>query len=197
MFDEDFIDFVTELFPSISPYTQAQTKTSLSQFYKNGKTFECFNAVKLNGICQGDIIDNITFFKISEDGKLNKYTGQGIILSNSCDIENDDYILIAPFYPINSTGFKEEKIKDLKNNRIYGLMYFPDVSEESVFVDFSQIQSFPKTYIKDGIKNKKLFHKHSLNLVGYYLLLCKLTIHFMRPEDSNLQKDREHIEFVQ
>lgn len=45
----------------------------------------------------------------------------------------------------------------------------------------------PKHYLENGIENNKMRIKHSLNLVGFYLLLCKLTIHFMRSEDKQLQ----------
>lgn len=190
MLDNDFIDFVTTLFPSINPYTQDQAKRSMEQFYTKGQTFSCFNSRKLGGICQGDIIDEITFLKINETGDVLQYTGQGIVLSNSCDIENDDYIILAPFYPITATGFSPSKIEALKKNQLYGFMYFPDMSEPDIYADFSQIQSFPKKILKD---KKRLY---SLNLIGFYLLICKLTIHFLRPEDTEVQKSRQRLDFI-
>lgn len=196
IFDTSFIDFVISLFPSISPYVQEQTKHSLEQFYEHGKTFECYNTKTLDGICQGDIIENVKVPIIGMDGSINIAERTVLIISNSCDIENDDYILIALFYFFNEGDFSQSQITELKNNRFFGKMYFPDVSEEEMFADFSHIQSLPKQYFDNGIKNKKMHIKHSLNLVGFYLLLCKLTIHFMRPEDKQLQSDREHIDFI-
>ena len=194
--DTSFIDFVTSLFPSISPYVQEQTKHSLEQFYEQGKTFECYNEKSLGGLCQGDIIENVKVPIIDIDGSINITERTVLIISNSCDIENDDYILIAPFYSFKEGCFSQSQITELKNNRFFGKMYFPDVSEEEMFADFSYIQSMPKHYFFDGINNNKMHIKHSLNLVGFYLLLCKLTIHFMRPEDKQLQQDREHIDFI-
>lgn len=194
--DTSFIDFVTSLFPSISPYVQEQTKHSLEQFYEREKTFECYNNKKLDGICQGDIIENVNVPVIGNDGSINIAKRTVLIISNSCDIENDDYILVAPFYSFSESGLSKTQLVELKNNRFFGKMYFPDVSEEEMFADFSYIQSLPKEYFYNGIKSNTMHIKHSLNLVGFYLLLCKLTIHFLRPEDKQLQLDREHIDYI-
>ncbi len=190
MLDNDFIDFVTTLFPSINPYTQDRAKRSMEQFYTKGQPFSCFNSNGLEGICQGDIVDEITFLKIKETGEVLRYTGLGIVLSNSCDIENDDYILLAPFYPIEATGFSPQKIEALKKNQLYGFMYFPDMSKPDIYADFSQIQSFPKNILKNKTRI------YSLNLIGFYLLICKLTIHFLRPEDTGVQNSRQRLDFV-
>ena len=195
IFDNSFIDFVTSLFPSISPYTQLQTKNSLEQFYENGKTFECYNSKSLDGLCQGDIISNTPVIKVGTDGTLLKSIRTVIVLSNSCDIENDDYILVAPFYSFTEAELTDSQIVEMKRNRFYGKMYFPDVSEEEMFADFSFVQALPKSLICNNLRENKSYLIHSLNLVGYYLLLCKLTIHFMRPEDTGVQKSRDRIDY--
>ena len=193
--DNSFIDFVTSLFPSISPFIQAQTKFSLDQFYEKGKTFECYNTKSFDDLCQGDVIENVPIIKVAENGTLEKSLRTVIVLSNSCDIENDDYILVAPFYSFTEAALSESQINEMKQNRFYGKMYFPDVSEEEMFADFSFIQAIPKVFIHKSISEKKSKVLHSLNLVGYYLFLCKLTIHLMRPEDSGVQKSRERIDY--
>ena len=85
--DESFVTFVQSLFPSISPYIEAETKHNLEQFYKNGKTFECYNPSVLDGICQGDIIENVSLIRVGEDGEITQAVRTVIVLSNSCDIE--------------------------------------------------------------------------------------------------------------
>lgn len=40
----DFINFVQELFPSISPYTKDKVKDSIKQFEVSGKKMICFYA---------------------------------------------------------------------------------------------------------------------------------------------------------
>ncbi len=194
--DNSFVDFVTSLFPSISPYVQEQTKQSLEQFYTKGRTFECYNTRKLDGICQGDIIENVNVPKIGLDGEISSAIRTVIVLSNSCDIEQDDYILVAPFFSFKEAEFTKSQIVEVKSNKFFGKMYFPDVSEEPMYADFSYIQSLPKVYFQKSLENKSMNIKHSLNLVGFYLLLCKLTIHLMRPEDKQLQSERERIDFI-
>ena len=193
--DESFVDFVQSLFPSISPYIEAETKHSLEQFYKNGKTFECYNPSVLEGICQGDIIENVSLIRVSEDGEITQAVRTVIVLSNSCDIENDDYIVVAPFFSFKEVNFNKSKIEEMKLNKFYGKLYFPDVSEEPMFADFSFAQSLPKRYFQESLKNNTMKILHSLNLVGYYLFLCKLTIHFMRPENADLQNERKRIDY--
>ena len=193
--DVSFVDFVQSLFPSISPYTEAETKHSLEQFYKNGKTFECYNSSVLDGICQGDIIQNVPMFRIDQEGELLETVRTVIVLSNSCDIENDDYIVVAPFFTFSEAEFDKSKMEEMKLNKFYGKLYFPDVSEEPMFADFSFAESLPKSKIQESIAEGEMKILHSLNLVGYYLFLCKLTIHFMRPENIDLQKERQRIDY--
>lgn len=193
--DESFVDFVKSLFPSINPYTQEETKRSLLQFYEKGKSFECYNTACLEGICQGDIIEGVPVYRISQDGTLGTVIRTVIVLSNSCDIENDDYILVAPFFSFSEAELSKSQIEEMKLNKFYGKLYFPDVSEEPMFTDFSFAQSFPKSCLETSLKKGTMKTRHSLNLVGYYLFLCKLTVHFMRPEDSDLQKERERIDY--
>jgi hypothetical protein len=194
-FDEEFIEFVKELFPSINPYTKEQVKNSIEQFNERGTTFSCYNDCDLAGICQGDIFRGVPFIKIAEDGSITKSVREGIVLSNSCDIEHDDYILVSPFYSFEEGDLSENQIAQVKKNLAYGYIYFPDESGETNFADFSQIESLPKSCIENGLSSGKMNKKHSLNLVGYYLLVCKLTIHFLRPEDTVLQGERKHLEY--
>ena len=193
--DESFVAFVQSLFPSISPYIEAETKHNLEQFYKNGKTFECYNPSVLDGICQGDIIENVSLIRVGEDGEITQAVRTVIVLSNSCDIENDDYIVVAPFFSFTEVNFNKSRIEEMKLNKFYGKLYFPDVSEEPMFADFSFAQSLPKRYFQESLKNNTMKILHSLNLVGYYLFLCKLTIHFMRPENADLQNERKRIDY--
>lgn len=195
LIETDFIDFVTSLFPLISPYTKEQVRVSLEQFYSSGKTFECFNDYDLEGLNQGDILENVPFFKVLSDGQIGTYIGKGIILSNSCDIENDEYILFAPFFSVDDISFNESRKHDLYSNRLYGFLYFPDYREDKEYVDLSKIISLPKNRILKNLAENKIVKRHSLTLIAYYLLICKLTIHFLRPEDEALQNTRKNMDF--
>ena len=57
-------------------------------------------------------------------------------------------------------------------------------------IDFGLINSYSTKLIGQSIEDKKINKIASLNDLGYYLFLCKLTIHFMRPEDIEVQQTR-------
>jgi len=188
MLSEDFIDFVKKLFPNIDPYVEAQTRVSLKQFASmNQSTVPMLTSFSEDEINQGDILTNIPFYRIGEDGEFETAATSGIVISNSCDIENDDNILIAPMLDL---GQMDPKVIDaIKQNTIYGKIYFP---ENNKFVgDFSLIQTFPKKIILDAFSEGKIQKQYSLNLIGFYFLICKLTVHLLRPENEGVQSERK------
>ena len=63
-------------------------------------------------------------------------------------------------------------------------------SIENYYVDFSKIQSFNKQLIMKLIDEDKLVIEYSLSQFGWYFLLTKLTMHFMRVEDQELFSSR-------
>ena len=188
MLSEDFIDFVKKLFPNIDPFVEAQTRASLKQFASMNQTsVPMLTSFSEDEINQGDILTNIPFYKIGEDGEFETVVTNGIVISNSCDIENDENILIAPMLDLGQMDPK--LIEAIKQNTIYGKIYFP---ENNKFVgDFSLIQTFPKKMILDAFSEKKIQKLYSLNLIGFYFLICKLTVHLLRPENEGVQSERK------
>ena len=182
-----YIDFVASLFPCISPYTQESAKSALEQFYSHGKRFSCFTSDQIKGLSQGDIISSLPFEIIGEDGSLYELNTSACILSNSCDIENDKTLLAAPVLDITRLDIDKE---NLKNNRYYRLLYFPDQIFTDIVVDLGLMMPFYTPAVQKSLKSGRIIKIHSLNLVGYYLLISKLTVHFMRPEDKDVQSSR-------
>lgn len=184
----EFIDFVTEVFPSIHPYTKEQVKASIQQFEKSGvqRKFSMHSA--LPHLAQGDIFeDSIPFIKQGKNGDLSVLKAKAILLSNTCDSERDDILIFAPLIPISSLEMDEQTIK---SNQIYRLLYFPDPLIEEYVVDLSLLNSFSRVMFENKLTEGKFKKVMSLNDLGYYLFLCKLTVHLMRPEDTGVQKIR-------
>jgi hypothetical protein len=182
-----YIDFVSSLFPAINPYTQKSAKKALEQFYQNGKEFKCFTTVHFDGLCQGDIINELPFSLINDDDEIYELKRPAIIISNSCDIENDEMLLAAPLIDIEELSIDETT---LRNNRFFRLLYFPDEVYKDYVVDLGLISPFPIDKIDKAIREGKIIRSLSLNLVGYYLLISKITVHLLRPEDSMVQSLR-------
>ncbi|GHV83364.1 hypothetical protein AGMMS50212_07070 [Spirochaetia bacterium] len=186
---DGYIDFVASLFPSISTNIKESAKESILQFYTRHKEFPCFTDDNIADINQGDILKNIPFRIYNQNGEEMEYINDGLVISNSCDIENDDQILIAPFFPIQSLNID---ITALKNNIYYKLIYFPDKRYADKVADFSLMSPFPKKLLLNKISTGKVTKLFSLNLIGYYLLISKITVHLLRPEDSGVQKCRDN-----
>jgi hypothetical protein len=185
---EEYIDFVKSLFPCISPYTQERAKECIRQFYILRSEFPCFTAVHIPDLNQGDIISKLPFRRYDDEGDEEEYVTDGLIISNSCDIENDNQILIAPFFPISELGLD---LKNLKNNAYFSLLFFPDNRYSNHVADLSLISPFPKKVIQNKLDAGSITKKFSLNQVGYYLLISKITVHLLRPEDTTVQSLRD------
>jgi len=186
---EAYIDFVKALFPSISPYVQENAKQSVRQFYYRRSEFPCFAANDFEVLSQGDIVSGINFRRINDEGEEEAFLTDGLVISNTCDIDHDNQVLIAPFFPIEQlTGINADT---LKNNMIYSLLYFPDVRYSKNVGDLSLMSPFPKKRVLEKLECGDIKRLFSLNVVGYYLLISKITVHLLRPEDAEIQKKRK------
>jgi hypothetical protein len=140
-----------------------------------------------NEILQGDIVVDMEMYKYNNQTTIKTH---GIILSNSCDIDenNDRYKeVFATFCPIISLDkfkkFVETEGKDfksieddIKKQRLTDIFYLPQ--ESYLPCDYiallSQATSIPYSLLN---KNNK---RHSLSQVGFYLFLFKLSVHYCR-----------------
>ena len=176
----EFINLVKKLFPCIEPYVVAQCKDAISQFIDSGKRFECFDPQCFEFLAQGDIIADLPFREfLPSTGEEVLINAPGLLISNTCDAEQDKNIVFSPIFHLQELGIDEN---NTKRNLYNQLLYFPDERYPDHIVDLSFMNTFPKTQIIEALQSKKISKRASLNIMGYYLFLCKLTVHFMRPE---------------
>lgn len=183
----EFINFVSDTMPCISPYTKEGIKIALEQFKYDEKKFCTTMHNQFEHLTQGDILENIPFYRSGSDGKIKVYVGRGIVLSNTCDCSRDENIIIAPFIPINGIG---KDYKALICNTVYGYCYLVDKGFDDSVIDFSLANSFNREIILKGIELEKIIKNKSLNAYGYYMLICKLTVYLLRPEDKETNDKR-------
>lgn len=186
----DFIDFVTQLFPSINPYTKKQVKESIKQFETEGRMLKYTMHSPLSHLAQGDIFgEEIPFVRQDSEGNLGSFRTKAILLSNTCDSERDDLLIFAALIPLSSLS--ESLRETIKQNKIYRYLYIPDSIISDYVIDFSLLNSFSRELFNRKLDDKVFTKTLSLNDLGYYMFLCKLTIHLMRPEDADVQSDRQ------
>lgn len=193
-FFDEFIDFVAETMPSVSPYTVEGLKECISQFkfeYKKNCTTTMEN--EFSFLTQGDIIDRIPFYRMNTNtGEIETSILQGLVITNTCDCDRDENILIAPIVPIDKlTKKNKDTINDIKHNKVYGYMYIPDAPFENYVIDFSLINNYNRNFILKMIESGKINKIRSLNIYGFYLFICKITIYLCRPEDKGVNEKRK------
>ncbi len=184
---KEFIDFVDSILPSVDPDFRDGAKNAITQFNIDGKQFNYLMSSPLEDLSQGDIITNVPFCYFEKDGSQKIFISDAMVLSTSCHIDNKDKLTLAPVLPIDAF---EGVVSDLKTNCIFDYMYIPDGVMVDKFVSFGLINSYSKDLILQGIKNNNLKRLGSLNQLGYYFFVVKLTVYFLKREDVNTLNNR-------
>lgn len=184
---KEFIDFVDSVLPAVSPDFRNGAKKAITQFEKNGEQIKYLTINPVNQLSQGDIISKVPFCFFEIDGKQKTFVSDALVLSTSCHIDQKNRMVLVPVLPLDS--FKG-KINDLKNNTVFDYMYIPDGIMLDKFVDFEIMNTYNKDLILNGIQNDKIKRIGSLNQIGYYFFVVKLTVYLMRKEDSETLQER-------
>lgn len=184
-----FEEYCNQIFPSVDTEIKNAVRNAIKQINMDNKKW--FMPQVLPELSQGDILSKLPFTIQKEDGNSKTYMAKGIILSNTCDLVRDDYIMIAPLYDIDKGGFKREQIKDLKDNVFSGKMCFKQSELDNYFVDFSQSATFNRKLILEAMNRNFVKREGSLTQFAWYLLLIKLTVYYMRVENHENFEERD------
>lgn len=185
MIDEEFIRFAGRIFPSVSSQDQ---QLAIDAARKDPPTAGDLFAVTLpQKICQGDIVSELTFLSLSEDGRVSKARLPAMLLSHSCDFDNASHsVTFAPVFPFAAFAANAGLAGYLRKNQVFDRLFLPSVSGlGDRVVDFSRAQPFPVALIKNRCNNDPRFRQTSFTQVGYYFFVAKLAIHFLRPQAAD------------
>ncbi len=140
---------------------------------------------------QGDILTDSPFFIIPKDfGKKNKNIHieefTVMILSQTCDIQHRDFIVIAPVITIEklekSRVVNSDQIRSLRQQKTKYWFYLPnDNNFPESYVEFTKIVSIPKKLLD---KKKRI---KSLSDLGRHWLAYKISDFFGRPIDRRAE----------
>jgi len=195
----EFVDFAKQVFPSIDPYEAENVKDAISQFNEQ-KPLNLLKESTISGLNQGDFFTNVPFLVYNNKGEIFGAKHKAILLSNTCDASRKDNLIFAPLLPLGSFVKKSEiknktfDVNKAQKNEMYNLLYFHDQRVGDYLIDFNHITSINREFFLERLHENKSAKSYSLNQTGYYLLLTKLTIHFMRPEDPQVQQTRTLIQ---
>lgn len=181
------IEFIDKTFPNVDSGVKDKAKMAIEQFEQHHSMVGYLTTRILDKVSQGDIISEIPFFYFEDDGTQKQFKAKGVILSVSCDIDNDNYVLIVPLMKLSD--YRGSKDKIIYNNTLTYL-YFPDTCVKDYYIDFSFICSYSKEMIMESIKKSKVKRIASLSLVGYYMFITKLSAFIARREDNETRQNR-------
>lgn len=184
---KELIDFVDSVLPSVSMETKEGVQSAIAQFEKDGEQIKYLTLSPLSELSQGDVVSEIPFYYFDENGKQQVFKAEALVLSTSCHIDQKDKLVLVPVMPIEAF---EGNTVELKKNKVIDYMYIPEGNMISKFVNFEIMNTFSKNLIMDGLSSGKLRRIASLNQIGYYFFIIKLTVYLMRKEDADTQQKR-------
>ena len=187
---KELVEFYEEIFPSISPYTADEAKKACDQFKNEGRTFSTTMSNCLEDLSQGDIFSEIPFIFIGKDGKQRTIKARAMLLSNTCDCVRNERLQFAAMFKVSDFSDEEGIRESIRHNKYFQCLYLPDNRLDDEFVDFGLICSYDREFFKQIINMGKVVKIASLSQVGYYILLTKLTVYFLRPEDMEVNESR-------
>lgn len=184
---KEFIDFVNSVLPAVSPDFRDGAKEAITQFEKEGEQPKFMTLNPLDSLSQGDIVSSLPFVYFEKDGKQKNFFADALVINTSCHIDNKKKLTFVPVFPIEE--FNGNSI-DLKKNTIYDYMYISDGVLSDKFVDFGIVNTYSKELIMTCLKNEKIKRIGSLNQLGYYFFVIKITVYLMRKEDDRTLEHR-------
>lgn len=188
-----YIDFLKQLFPSIDPYTAQRAKEAVEEFSRYGIKTPFFSEPLDRDFQQGDIFTKVPFVYIDKSGKGQFAEIGGMLLTNSCDATRNERLQFAAMTPIAEYSTEPERQRSIKSNINYEYLYFPDSKVSDFFINFGLVTSVSREAFQKYVEMGKSERIASLNETGYYLFITKLTVFFMRPEDSDVYDSRRVI----
>lgn len=184
---KELIDFVDSILPSVPMDTKEGLQEAIAQFEKEGEQIKYLTLNPLSDLSQGDVISSVPFYYFDEDGKQQAFKSDALVLSTSCHIDHKDKLVLVPVLPLSSF---DGNMVDLKKNKVIDYMYIPDGEMINSFVDFEIMNTFSKDLIMSGLKSGRLHRIASLNAIGYYFFIIKITVYLLRREDAGTLRER-------
>lgn len=191
----EFIRLVHQLFPSIDPYTAASCLAAIKQHgdIDPSLLFAFGASQEPTDLYQGDLVGPLVFTRVGRDGSVKRYSTAGLMLSNSCDAENDLNSVFAATIPVERFD-GDRRASSIRANIIFNLFYLPDVPElGGQVVDMSLVQSISTHWLRAGLIDGSLRRYAGFSQLGYYFFLSKLTVHLLRPETEEVIRGPERV----
>lgn len=173
-----FTRWAESLFPNLKFHdADWQTQTAIKDMMRGRGKYPIIERPSQDELWQGDIIDKVPFAWVDEDGDLVDCLMPAMVLSATCDIDNDDRVTVCAC--IEEDEFLESGLlssEDLANQCTLRYFHLSGGGQRRYVADFGTMFSLSPQILSNAERMA------SLTRFGYYLLLTKLTVHLMRPD---------------
>lgn len=186
-----FQEIYEESFPSVSPKLRSKFESFLSSSRLDYKWL--FSSNLDNGITQGDIVGVWPAYFLDEGSvKSSRKPVPAIMLQHTCDMSvdngktrNQNYSF-APLFPVSQLERYIKDVNAIKKNKITNKIYVGRISklDDEYFADLDMIGNVKAAWFHQSINRGEIKKYCSLSNQGYFFLLAKLTVHFLRADTS-------------
>ena len=176
----------------------------LKEFTSNKQlnfTLSSYNDDVASAVLQGDGWRGFSIFDF-ETGQRKSI--RGVVLSNSCDVDPENLrdvpmrIIFAPLVKLSAfenllkkSGIEPDRVKakidSIKQQKTTNIFYIPagGTLTEDYLVRFDEAHSMPVKAHYASSNKEKIF---TLNMIGFYLFVMKLSVHFCRLQERVVRK---------
>src|SRR5580704_9221648 len=183
----EFAAFLERLFPSIEPQARRRFVDAIQKSEPLEKRLYAVAAP--DGVCQGDIFEPLPFRYLDDDGQWLEQTAPGLVMCNTCDAEWSELLPLAACHDFAemerdaAISATEGFLNSIRANEKTDVMYLPEVvAHRSLVCDFGAVSAFSRLWLQAAVRRGDVRRICSLSQLGYYMLLAKLTVYYMRPE---------------
>lgn len=190
------VDDIKKFFPTyLTDTKKAELAEALEKF--NASTSPLYTTHDTGDLLQGDVWSGL---EIIEFESASRRWIHGIVLSNSCDVDDENArhlppsLIIAPLVKLSqlerlllengiAASVVESKVKAMEKQQITSVFYLPTAFclHEPHVILLDQVHSIPLNKFKEKKDTKRHF---SLNMLGFYLFIFKLSMHFCRLHEN-------------
>lgn len=196
----DFLELYQKNFPQLTEEEARKLHTQFREYGVHSKWIFSSHLTADTLIAQGDILSGLyaSQFDVGDNDNQPSVLGptEGIVITNTCDneLDRDTNAVFVPLFNAEkyfSSIDDANMRRDIEANVVTSILYMPAHNDlPASIADFSVCTTVTKTWLKKKKDAGQLQKRASLTNNGYYFLLAKLTLHLMRPETTELTREK-------
>jgi hypothetical protein len=191
-----FAAFLQSVLPGADPAKARQCIKTLTNNPPDSR--ELYSLVLPDPVYQGDIVEPVDFL-VPANGEYAIRSNAGMLLSHSCDMKNDEEVIMAECFPLAEFTENDAFRASIQSNKLYNLMFLRAVPRKGdLVVNLTRVQTVSTSMINERLGAGDLVRVSSFTDLGYYFFAAKLTVHLLRVrEEDEVRAEAPSLTFLQ